>query len=148
LGGSNAFALGALKTAAISDTASQQLLTVADGLEQQAAASAPGSAPSMTRFFPPSFCPQRRERHARHLIRKAVDDWHIAAFTTNTQIGLIKDNSSHYAFSGTRPTGCCDCSSVSLLVSSILKKSSKTGQSVLLVAVSSFFNLQIHLLSL
>jgi|ERR1043166_6927144 hypothetical protein len=40
----DAFALGALKTATASDQASQQMLTVADGLEQQAAVSAPGSA--------------------------------------------------------------------------------------------------------
>jgi len=37
-------ALGALKTATASDQASQQMLIVADGLEQQAAVSAPGSA--------------------------------------------------------------------------------------------------------
>ena len=40
----DALALGALKTATASDQASQQMLTVADGLEQQAAVSAPGSA--------------------------------------------------------------------------------------------------------
>lgn len=40
----DAMALGALKTATASDQASQQMLTVADGLEQQAAVSAPGSA--------------------------------------------------------------------------------------------------------
>jgi hypothetical protein len=44
----DAVALGALKTATISDQASQQMLTVADGLEQQAAVSAPGSAPILT----------------------------------------------------------------------------------------------------
>lgn len=40
----DAFALGALKTATLSDQTSEQMLTVADGLEQQAALSAPGSA--------------------------------------------------------------------------------------------------------
>jgi len=40
----DALALGALKTATASDQASQQMLIVADGLEQQAAVSAPGSA--------------------------------------------------------------------------------------------------------
>ena len=40
----DAFALGALKTATASDQASQQMLNVADELEQQAAVSAPGSA--------------------------------------------------------------------------------------------------------
>jgi len=44
----DAFALGALKTATASDQASQQMLTVADGLEQQAAVSAPGSAIMLT----------------------------------------------------------------------------------------------------
>jgi hypothetical protein len=44
----DAFALGALKTATVSDQASQQMLTVADGLEQQAAQSAPGSASILT----------------------------------------------------------------------------------------------------
>jgi len=44
----DAFALGALKTATASDQASQQLLNVADGLEQQAAVSAPGSASILT----------------------------------------------------------------------------------------------------
>jgi hypothetical protein len=44
----DAFALGALKTATASDQASQQMLTVADGLEQQAAVSAPGSASILT----------------------------------------------------------------------------------------------------
>ena len=39
----DAFALGALKTATASDQAIQQMLNVADGLEQQAAVSAPGS---------------------------------------------------------------------------------------------------------
>jgi hypothetical protein len=39
----DAFALGALKTATASDQASEQMLNVADGLEQQAAVSAPGS---------------------------------------------------------------------------------------------------------
>jgi len=40
----DAFALGALKTATISDQASEEMLAVADGLEEQAAISAPGSA--------------------------------------------------------------------------------------------------------
>jgi hypothetical protein len=40
----DALALGALKTAIVSDQASEQMLSVADGLEQQAALSAPGSA--------------------------------------------------------------------------------------------------------
>ena len=44
----DALALGALKTAMASDQASQQMLTVADGLEQQAAVSAPGSASILT----------------------------------------------------------------------------------------------------
>jgi hypothetical protein len=44
----DAFALGALKTATASDQTSQQMLTVADGLEQQAAVSAPGSASILT----------------------------------------------------------------------------------------------------
>jgi hypothetical protein len=44
----DAFALGALKTATASDQASQQMLNVADGLEQQAAVSAPGSASILT----------------------------------------------------------------------------------------------------
>lgn len=44
----DAFALEALKTAITSDEASHQMLTVADGLEQQAAASAPGSAAILT----------------------------------------------------------------------------------------------------
>jgi hypothetical protein len=44
----DAFALGALKTATASDQASQQMLSVADGLEQQAAVSAPGSASILT----------------------------------------------------------------------------------------------------
>src|SRR5258707_9581164 len=44
----DAFALGALKTATASDQASQQMLNVADGLEQQAAVSAPGTAPILT----------------------------------------------------------------------------------------------------
>jgi hypothetical protein len=41
-------ALGALKTTTISDQASQRMLNVADGLEQQAALSAPGSASILT----------------------------------------------------------------------------------------------------
>ena len=44
----DALALGALKTATASDQASQQMLSVADGLEQQAALSAPGSASILT----------------------------------------------------------------------------------------------------
>ena len=44
----DAFALGALKTATASDQASQQMLNVADGLEQQAEVSAPGSASILT----------------------------------------------------------------------------------------------------
>jgi hypothetical protein len=44
----DALALGALKTATASDLASQQMLSVADGLEQQAAVSAPGSASILT----------------------------------------------------------------------------------------------------
>ena len=44
----DALALGALKTATVSDEASDQMLTVADGLEQQAGLSAPGSASILT----------------------------------------------------------------------------------------------------
>ena len=44
----DAFALSALKTATVSDQASEQMLNVADGLEQQAALSAPGSASILT----------------------------------------------------------------------------------------------------
>ncbi|HKR29986.1 MAG TPA: hypothetical protein VJT08_05890 [Terriglobales bacterium] len=44
----DAFALSALKTATASDQASEQMLNVADGLEQQAALSAPGSACILT----------------------------------------------------------------------------------------------------
>ncbi len=44
----DAVAAGSLKTAIVSDQASEQLLKVADGLEQQTAASAPGSAPLLT----------------------------------------------------------------------------------------------------
>jgi len=44
----DALALGALKTATASDQASRQMLSVADGLEQQAAVSAPGSASILT----------------------------------------------------------------------------------------------------
>jgi hypothetical protein len=44
----DALALGALKTATVSDQASEQMLTVADGLEQQAATAAPGSAAILT----------------------------------------------------------------------------------------------------
>lgn len=42
------FATGALKSAVISDQASEQMLGVADSLEQQTAAAAPGSAPMLT----------------------------------------------------------------------------------------------------
>ncbi len=44
----DALALGALKTATVSDQASEQMLGVADGSEQQAAAAAPGSASILT----------------------------------------------------------------------------------------------------
>lgn len=44
----DAFALGSLKTATVSDQASEQMLTMADGLEKQAALSAPGSASILT----------------------------------------------------------------------------------------------------
>jgi len=44
----DAMALGALKTATASDQGSQQMLSVADSLEQEAATSAPGSAPIVT----------------------------------------------------------------------------------------------------
>lgn len=44
----DAFAAGSLKTAIISDQASERMLTVADSLEQQTAATAPGSAPMLT----------------------------------------------------------------------------------------------------
>lgn len=44
----DALALGALKTATVSDQASEEMLNVADGLEQQAAVSAPGSASILT----------------------------------------------------------------------------------------------------
>src|SRR5690242_3396552 len=44
----DALALGALKTTTISDQASQRMLNVADGLEQQAVLSAPGSASILT----------------------------------------------------------------------------------------------------
>ena len=44
----DAMSLGALKTATASDQGSQQMLSVADSLEQEAAASAPGSAPIVT----------------------------------------------------------------------------------------------------
>jgi len=44
----DAMALGALKTATASDQGSQQMLSVADSLEQKAATSAPGSAPIVT----------------------------------------------------------------------------------------------------
>ncbi len=44
----DAVAVGSLKTATVSDQASEQLLKVADGLEQQTPAAAPGSAPLLT----------------------------------------------------------------------------------------------------
>jgi hypothetical protein len=44
----DALALGALKTSTASDQASQQMLGVAEGIEQQAAEAAPGSAPLLT----------------------------------------------------------------------------------------------------
>jgi hypothetical protein len=44
----DALALGALKSTTISDQASERMLNVADGLEQQAALSAPGSASILT----------------------------------------------------------------------------------------------------
>jgi len=44
----DAMTLGALKTATASDQGSQQMLSIADSLEQQAVASAPGSAPIVT----------------------------------------------------------------------------------------------------
>jgi hypothetical protein len=44
----DAMATGSLKSAVISDQASEQLLGVADSIEQQTAASAPGSAPLLT----------------------------------------------------------------------------------------------------
>ena len=44
----DAMAIGTLKTAVISDQTATQMLSVADGLEQQAAAAAPGSAPMLT----------------------------------------------------------------------------------------------------
>jgi len=44
----DAMAVGSLKTAVISDQATEQMLGVADGIEQQAATAAPGSAPLLT----------------------------------------------------------------------------------------------------
>ena len=44
----DAFATGSLKAAVISDQASERMLGVADSLEQQAASSAPGSAPMLS----------------------------------------------------------------------------------------------------
>jgi hypothetical protein len=41
----DAFALASLKTTVLSDQTTQNMLTMADGLEQQNANSAPGSAP-------------------------------------------------------------------------------------------------------
>jgi hypothetical protein len=41
-------AIGAMKTAVASDQATEQMLGVADGIERQAAAAAPGSAPMLT----------------------------------------------------------------------------------------------------
>jgi len=44
----DAMAVGSLKIAIISDQTTEQMLSVADGIEQQAAAAAPGSAPMLT----------------------------------------------------------------------------------------------------
>jgi hypothetical protein len=44
----DAFATGSLKAAVISDQASEQMLSVADALEQQTASAAPGSAPLLS----------------------------------------------------------------------------------------------------
>jgi hypothetical protein len=44
----DALAIGALKTSVVSDQASEQMLNVADGIELQAGAAAPGSAPMLT----------------------------------------------------------------------------------------------------
>lgn len=44
----DAVAVGSLKTAVISDQTTGQMLSVADAIEQQAAAAAPGSAPMLT----------------------------------------------------------------------------------------------------
>ncbi|HEX7286043.1 MAG TPA: hypothetical protein VF532_07655 [Candidatus Angelobacter sp.] len=44
----DAMAVGSLKTAVISDQATAQMLGVADGIEQQVATAAPGSAPMLT----------------------------------------------------------------------------------------------------
>jgi hypothetical protein len=44
----DAMAVGSLKTAIISDQTTEQMLGVADAVEQQAAAAAPGSAPMLT----------------------------------------------------------------------------------------------------
>lgn len=44
----DAMAVGSIKTAVISDQATEQMLSVADGIEQQAATAAPGSAPLLT----------------------------------------------------------------------------------------------------
>lgn len=44
----DAVAVGSLKTAIVSDQASEQLLKVADGLEQQTVTAAPGSSPLLT----------------------------------------------------------------------------------------------------
>jgi len=44
----DAMAIGAIKTAVVSDQATEQMLGVADGIERQAASAAPGSAPMLT----------------------------------------------------------------------------------------------------
>src|ERR1043166_3962698 len=44
----DSMAIGAMKTAVASDQATEQMLGVADGIERQAAAAAPGSAPMLT----------------------------------------------------------------------------------------------------
>ena len=44
----DAMAIGAMKTAVVSDQATEQMLGVADGIERQAASAAPGSAPMLT----------------------------------------------------------------------------------------------------
>jgi hypothetical protein len=44
----DAFAIGAIKTAVVSDQASEQMLSVADGIERAASSAAPGTAPMLT----------------------------------------------------------------------------------------------------
>jgi hypothetical protein len=44
----DSIAIGAMKTAVASDQATEQMLGVADGIERQATAAAPGSAPMLT----------------------------------------------------------------------------------------------------